>query len=136
MKVLVVEDDTSLATIIRFALEESGYEVRTARDANEGYCKFLMLEPEVVVTDICMPCKDGLEMIAEIRAHQPHVKTVYVTAQADQYRLRLEKEQADYPVTVLEKPFSSAELARQIAALTQHTPKPLLRKRALLSQRT
>jgi DNA-binding response OmpR family regulator len=122
MKVLVVEDDSSLATIIQMALEENGYQVRTARDGNEGYLTFLLFRPDVVVTDICMPFKDGFEMMNQIRAHYPHIKTIYLTAQADQYRTRLEKENREYSVRVLEKPFLRAELARHIAALTKDLP--------------
>lgn len=138
MKVLVVEDDSSLATIIQIALEEDGYQVRTARDGNEGYLSFLLFRPDVVVTDICMPFKDGFEMIAQIRAHHPHIKTIYLTAQADRYRTRLEKENRDYSVRVLEKPFSWAELARHIAALTKDLPdqRPSARKHVSFFHRT
>lgn len=135
MKVLVVEDDASLATIIQIALEANGYEVRTARDANEGYLTFLMFQSDVVVTDICMPFKDGLQMMAEIRMHQPHIKTIYVTAQGDQYRLQLEREKTEYPVKVLEKPFSWAELANHIAVLAQEPLNSIARKDASLSHR-
>ncbi|MGH7847580.1 MAG: response regulator transcription factor [Candidatus Binatia bacterium] len=138
MKVLVVEDDSSLATIIQIALEENGYQVRTARDGNEGYLTFLLFRPDVVVTDICMPFKDGFELMAQIHAHHPQVKTIYLTAQADQYRTRLEKENRDYSVRVLEKPFSRAELARHIAALTKELPAqpPRARKRVSFFHRS
>ncbi len=124
MRVLVVEDNSALATIIGIALEETGYEIRTARNGDEGYSAYLVFKPDVIVTDICMPGKDGLEMMKQIRVHHPCMRTIYITAQVDRFRLRLEQEKKDYPVTVLEKPFSRTDLANLISAKIGTNLKP------------
>jgi DNA-binding NtrC family response regulator len=106
MKVLVVDDNRDLAGVIQGALEDEGMEVVSANSGKTGYSAYLRFKPELVITDIQMPGENGLEMMAHIRAHDPLVKTIYMSGNINAFRLSLEREKKRYPVSYFEKPFS------------------------------
>ena len=64
IKVLLVEDETSLAMILSDTLEAQGFEMRTARDGEEGLRMFDDQKPDVLVADVMMPKMDGFERCA------------------------------------------------------------------------
>ena len=66
IKVLLVEDETSLAMILSDTLEAQGFEMRTARDGEEGLRMFDDQKPDVLVADVMMPKMDGFEMVRRI----------------------------------------------------------------------
>jgi len=110
MKVLIVDDNQDLASLIKLMLEDEGYEVKSAKDGQDGYSTYLLFHPDLVLTDIQMPEKNGLELMEYIRSHNPSVKTIYMSADLSRYWLPLEEERKKYHVGVLEKPFSKDEL--------------------------
>jgi CheY-like chemotaxis protein len=115
MKVLVVDDNRVLANVVQESLEEEGLEVMTACSGREGYAVYLRFRPDVIVTDIQMPGINGLQMMAQIRAHEPAVRTVYMSGNIAAYRSLLEEEKEHHPVHYLEKPFSMNSLTTLIA---------------------
>lgn len=110
MKVLVVDDNRVLAHSIQEILENEGVEVMSAYDGKAGYAAYLLFQPDLVITDIQMPRANGLEMMAQIRAHNPMVKTVYMSGNINAFQTLLEGEKERYPVIVFEKPFSMKSL--------------------------
>ena len=110
MRILIVEDNEDLASLLQWMLENEGYEVRAAKDGQDGYSAYLLFSPDLVLTDIQMPEKNGLELIKEIRCHNPAVRTIYMSGDLSQYWSPLEEEKEKYHVGVLEKPFSKQEL--------------------------
>jgi CheY-like chemotaxis protein len=96
-------------------LEDEGYQVRSAKDGHEGYLSYLLFKPDLVLTDIQMPEKNGLELMTHIRSHNPMVRTIYMSADLGRFRCQLEEERNKYPVTLLEKPFSRVELMRLLS---------------------
>jgi DNA-binding NtrC family response regulator len=90
--------------------EAEGHEARSAKDGREGYFSYLLFRPDVVMTDLRMPVTNGLELMKQIRRHDPGVKTVYMSADPSPFKLLLEEEKRRYPVTILQKPFSRGEL--------------------------
>ena len=115
MKILVVDDNRALARTIREILEDEGMEVMSASDGKEGYTAYLLFQPDLVITDIQMPRVNGPEMMAQIRAHNPMVKTVYMSGNLNAFRTLLEGEKERYPVTVFEKPFSMKSLTMLVS---------------------
>lgn len=115
MKILVVDDNRVLVNVIQEILAEEGLEVMTACNGREGYGAFLRFKPDVIVTDIQMPGVNGLEMMALIRAHEPAVRTVYMSGNIAAYRSLLEEEKEHYPVHYFEKPFSMNALTTLIS---------------------
>ena len=110
MKILIVDDNQDLAFLIKWMLEDEGYEVKSAKDGTDGYSTYLLFNPDLVLTDIQMPKKNGLELIKEIRRHNPGVRTIYMSGDLSRYISPLEEEKEKYHAGVLEKPFSRNEL--------------------------
>jgi CheY-like chemotaxis protein len=115
MKILIVDDNQELACLVKWMLEDEGFEVRLAKDGADGYLAYLLFNPDVVLTDIQMPQKNGLELMGHIRCHNPAVKTIYMSGDLARYGLPLEEERKKYRVGVLEKPFSRHELMSLIS---------------------
>ena len=117
MKVLIVDDNRGLASLIQVRLEREGHKVRTATNGREGYVTHQILNPDLIISDIFMPGESGLEMMKKIRIHDPHVKTIYITGDLDPFRDALEEEQKHYPVRFIQKPFSPREIFEMISQL-------------------
>lgn len=96
-------------------LEEEDYEVRLARDGNDGYLAYLLFKPDLVMTDIQMPERNGLELMEIIRMHNPEVRTIYISADLSRFWTLLEEEKTRYRVSFLEKPFSKSDLLRLLS---------------------
>jgi DNA-binding NtrC family response regulator len=118
MKVLVVDDNRLLATTIQEILEDDGLEVMSAGDGIDGYSAYLSFQPDMIITDIQMPRKTGLEMMKHIRIHNPMIKTIYMSGDLDSFRPLLKEEKKRYPISFFEKPFSIESLMRVVAEQT------------------
>lgn len=68
-KILVVEDDETMRLTLAELLRREGFDVRTARDGEEGYATALALCPDLIITDLQMPVLNGLELARMIRRH-------------------------------------------------------------------
>lgn len=113
-KVLVVDDNRLLADTIQEVLEDYGLEVMCANDGLTGYSAYLLFKPDIVITDIQMPRRNGLEMMGHIRSHEPMIRTIYMSGDIGPYRPFLREEKKRYPVSFFEKPFSFESLKRAI----------------------
>ena len=118
MRILIVDDNQELALTLQFMLEDEGYEVRSAKDGQDGYWAYLEFKPDLVITDIQMPGENGLELMEHIRTLNPRVRTIYMSGDLNSYLSPLEEEKKRYPVSLLEKPFSKVELMGLLSALT------------------
>jgi len=67
MQVLVIDDDVAVRQTIALLLEDAGIDVIQASDGKEGLSAFQRSRPDLIVTDIIMPEKEGIETIIEIR---------------------------------------------------------------------
>jgi DNA-binding response OmpR family regulator len=75
-KILVIDDDELIRITFRNFLKKAGYSVIEAENGNAGIALFKKQRPDIVITDLLMPEKEGLETISEIRAIDPKVKTI------------------------------------------------------------
>ena len=66
MKILVIDDNAEITSVIQQLLDIEGYRVATARDGDDGYSAYLDFKPDLVITDIQMPRKNGFELMKEI----------------------------------------------------------------------
>ena len=112
--VLIVEDDQSLAEILAFALRTAGFEAYEANDGIQGYTRYFQHPTDWVVTDIQMPGLDGISMMQCIRAINPHVRAVDMSAAVEEYRGPLDRERKHFAAAVLRKPFSRIDLIEQL----------------------
>jgi DNA-binding response OmpR family regulator len=67
-RILVIDDDHAVRLTIQVILERDGHEVTCAADGEQGLRAFASASPQLVITDIIMPNKEGLETIIQIRA--------------------------------------------------------------------
>ena len=112
-KILVVDDEKPISDIIKFNLEKEGYEVVTAFDGEEALEKVEQENPELIVLDVMLPKKDGLEVVREVRKNHD-MPIIMVTAKETEIDkvLGLELGADDY----VTKPFSNRELVARVKA--------------------
>lgn len=75
-QILVIEDDRAVRELMLHTLSRAGYRVLSAEDGNEGMNIFRSEHPDLVITDIVMPQKEGFETIMALRKEQPDVKVI------------------------------------------------------------
>ena len=78
-KILLVEDEPRLRKIFHELFIMEGYDVRVAIDGEDGYHNFLTFNPDLVFTDIVMPKMSGIELVKNIRRHNPQIKVIYIS---------------------------------------------------------
>ena len=112
-KVLVVDDEVSIANIIAYNLKKEGYEVVTAEDGERGLELALSEKPDLILLDIMMPKMDGYEVCRKIR-EKLNTPIIMLTARADEVDKVIGFEMgADDYVT---KPFGNRELIARVKA--------------------
>ncbi|AXH99420.1 DNA-binding response regulator [Sporosarcina sp. PTS2304] len=114
-KVLVVEDEQSIATLLQYNLEQAGYTVYVARDGNTAISMTLLEKPDLLLLDIMLPGMDGMEVCKTLRQEKIHTPILILTARGDEFDkvLGLELGADDY----LTKPFSPRELLARVKAI-------------------
>lgn len=121
MRILVVEDDTPLATFVRKGLEAEHYAVDTAADGEQARCLALESEYDAVVLDLNLPKLDGLEVLRSIRSRKPNLPVLVLTARSRiEDRVQALDGGAD---DCLNKPFSFTELSARVRALLRRGPR-------------
>ncbi|HUN51026.1 MAG TPA: response regulator [Candidatus Sulfotelmatobacter sp.] len=113
--VLLIEDEAGIREIIRAILEKGGHRVVEAGDGIDGMNRFQVESFDLVITDIIMPDREGIETIRLLRAAQPDLPIIAVSGggrvEAGDYLYLA----ASFGATAtLAKPFSPAELRRVV----------------------
>ena len=113
--VLLVEDESTLAMIIKDTLEGQGFRIRLAKDGEEGLQSFFREKPDVLVADVMMPRMDGFEMVRRLRKTDSRTPVLFLTARSaiNDVVEGFELGGNDY----LKKPFGMQELIVRIKAL-------------------
>lgn len=115
IKIVLAEDEPSLAQIVKESLETRGFDVFLAQNGVEAYEIYKVQKPEVLVLDVMMPKKDGFTLAKEIREENNQIPIIFLTAKS-QTKDVLEGFSHggnDY----LKKPFSMEELIVRIHSL-------------------
>ena len=118
-KVLIVDDEQSIVTLLQYNLEQAGYEVVVANDGEEGLHKALEEQPELIVLDLMLPKMDGIEVCKELRQRKVMVPILMLTAKDDEFDkvLGLELGADDY----MTKPFSPREVVARVKAILRRS---------------
>jgi CheY-like chemotaxis protein len=113
-KILVIDDDEQLCEFLEKVLIRDGNEVTTACDGKEGISRFKSVSPDLVITDIFMPNKSGIEVITELQRINPYVSIIAISG------MQLKQLEAlDFALLlgarrVLEKPFTRDQLLETV----------------------
>jgi len=78
-RILVVDDDDTIRELLTRVLERDGYEVECAGDGDEALKKYFETSVDLVITDLIMPGKEGLETISDFKRSNPKVKVVAIS---------------------------------------------------------
>ncbi len=117
-RILIIDDDEQIRSLIREVMERDGHEVIEAPDGATGTRSFREITPDLVITDIIMPDKDGLETIAEIRELDPKVRIVAISGGGRQVdRDYLPAAKAFGADRVLYKPFRPRDVRTAVREL-------------------
>jgi two-component system OmpR family response regulator len=115
LRVLVVDDEVNIAELVSMALRYEGWEVRAAHTGSKAVTAAKDMKPDAVVLDMMLPDFDGLEVLRRMRATQPDLPVVFLTARdAVEDRIAGLTAGGDDYVT---KPFSLEELVARLRAL-------------------
>jgi DNA-binding response OmpR family regulator len=112
-RILLVDDEPPIQTLLSYPLQKDGYDVVTAADGREALERFEQVTPDLVVLDVMMPRMDGLETCRRLRARSP-VPIIMLTAKSEELDkvLGLELGADDY----ITKPFSVREFRSRVKA--------------------
>jgi DNA-binding response OmpR family regulator len=118
-RILIVEDDSKMADALVSGLKSHGYEAILARTGEEAFFLVHSVEPDLVLLDLSLPQRGGLEILAQIRAKSLSLRVLILTSHnsVEDRVIGLNAGADDY----LGKPFSFPELLARIASLLRRT---------------
>lgn len=118
-RVLVVDDEQSIVTLLQYNLEQAGFEVITAMDGEEGRDLALSEQPDLMILDLMLPKLDGIEVCKQLRQQRLQTPILMLTAKDEEFDkvLGLELGADDY----MTKPFSPREMIARVKAILRRT---------------
>ncbi|MEH7122769.1 response regulator transcription factor [Bacillus sp. JJ1532] len=118
-KILVVDDEQSILTLLEYNLKQAGYEVITAMDGETGKNLAISEKTDLIVLDLMLPKMDGIEVCKELRQEKVMTPILMLTAKDDEFDkvLGLELGADDY----MTKPFSPREVVARVKAILRRT---------------
>jgi len=117
-RILVIDDEESVRTLLRMMLEQVGHTVIEARGGTEGLALFPQARVDLVITDLVMPDTDGLEVLRELRRMDPSLKILAISGgDVDRGAVYLNTARLMGAATVLAKPFGAAQLRAAVNEL-------------------
>src|SRR5215831_16318453 len=124
MRILIVEDEKKVASFIKKGLQQEGYAADAVHDGADAVQNAEMFDYDLIILDLMLPSRSGLDVLREIRAKKPKLPVLVLTAKGavDDKVAGLDAGADDYLI----KPFAFAELSARIRALlrrgTQENP--------------
>lgn len=109
-RILIVDDDPSILRTLERLLTRAGYQVLQARNGSEAIRVWRTQGADLVITDLHMPEKDGLETIIELLSHTPSTRIIAMSGGGQTKRLDLLGNASLLGVLTIEKPFTLIEM--------------------------
>ncbi|MGR6896675.1 response regulator transcription factor [Rummeliibacillus sp. BSL5] len=118
-KVLIIEDEISISTLLEYNLKQAEYHVITALDGQEGLKRAIEEQPDLILLDLMLPKLDGMEVCKELRVQKINTPIIMLTAKDDEFDkvLGLELGADDY----MTKPFSPREVIARVKAVLRRS---------------
>jgi len=114
--ILVIEDDPLTLTITENKLKKEGYKVYISTDGKDGLEKIESLKPDLVITDIMMPYKSGVEITYYIKKNFPKIPVIVLSALGEEEQTVIETFKVGAN-DFIAKPFNLTELALRVKRL-------------------
>ena len=115
-RILIIDDDAATRRILEHALTSAGHEVAAASDGEQGIQLHRLRPADLVITDLFMPNKEGIETIAELTREFPQLAIIAMSGGHATSASMLKVAQLLGEVRVLEKPFDSETLLAAVNA--------------------
>ncbi len=124
LKVLLVEDEQKLSSLLKNAIGDSFYSFSTAMNGEEGLEKYINIKPDIIITDIMMPKMTGLEMSKEIRLISKDIPIIILSAfsESDKFLSAIDIGVVKYFI----KPFDPDELLEYINSIAENFESKLI----------
>ncbi len=121
VKILIIDDESSIHTVLSAYLKAEGYEFKSAYDGPTGLATARSFKPDIIVLDVMLPGMDGIELLANLR-RESNVYVIMLTARSEETDkiIGLSVGADDY----LTKPFSPRELVARIKAALRRLRSP------------
>lgn len=117
-KILIIDDEPDILVMLKKMMERAGFNVRLAVNGDEGLMSFYEEKPDLVITDIIMPEKEGLEIIREMKKQHPALKIIAISGggriSAESY---LETASHFGANRIFQKPFTQSEIVSAAKSL-------------------
>jgi len=122
-RILLIDDDPTLAELLDIGLSEQGYEISGALTSDDGIRSITTSRPDLVLLDIGLPHTNGVETLKLIRSIDPTIRVIMVTANQDPLLAREALRTGAF--AYVDKPFDLGYLGRVVAmALRSETKRP------------
>lgn len=117
-KILIIDDDKIIINILSFLFEKEGFETHIAKDGIEGIAKISEIQPDLIITDIMMPFKSGLEITLFAKTNYPGTPIIMISSlgKEDQKVIEVANLGVD---AFIAKPFDAAALVNKVKQLLQ-----------------
>lgn len=112
-KILIIEDDLLISSLVQFRLKKDGYDTHLVSDGNEGIKAIDAYLPDLIITDVMMPFRSGIEIIHYAKQSQPNTPIIVLSSLGEEEQVVLEAFNmgvADF----VPKPFNPNELAIRV----------------------
>ena len=108
VRLLIIEDDQSVADALRLIMEDQGYEVTVASSGGDGCDQYTLGAFDLTITDVNLPDMSGLDVLARLRACAPHLPVILITAHVTPEVATTAKERG--ALEILSKPFLPSDI--------------------------
>lgn len=118
-KILIVDDEQSIVTLLQYNLQQAGYSVEVAMDGEKALYKASKEQFDMILLDLMLPKMDGIEVCKHLRQQKINTPILMLTAKDDEFDkvLGLELGADDY----MTKPFSPREVVARVKAILRRT---------------
>jgi len=116
-RVLIADDEANIVISLEFLMQQSGYEVRVARNGDDALAAIESFQPDLVLLDVMMPRKNGYEVLQAIRANPARRSTRVVLLTAKGRDVDVEKGLGLGADAYVTKPFATRELVARVKSL-------------------